>query len=266
MNRLINRCWYNTRNHKLGVSFNGGLGNQLFQLAALHHLAKKTDRVPCLNNTSYSSPHSSIPYLKTIFAKWSTMPIGSFEYHVNEGGPRNYIFELADIIKTKSSTLLNGFFQDYRYVEPDFVNTLILPTDCLAKYPDIESKVFIHVRGGDYVGLPDWDIGFDKYYRLAISKFPGASFVIFTNDEPYLLKRPWLEGLDYQIIRENELDTLMLMSKCVGAICTNSTFSWWGAWLNRNRTIIFPSRWVSTSHPNTYKGLYFPEVQTCEVD
>ena len=162
--------------------------------------------------------------------------------------------------------ILTGYFQDYRYVESDFADTLVFPVDCLDKYPNIGSKVFIHVRGGDYIGLSDWDIDLDAYYARAIAKFPGASFVIFTNDEPHLLTRPWLKGLDYTIIRENELDTLTLMTKCAGAICANSTFSWWGAWLNRNRTIVFPSRWVNPCAKHKYEGLYFPGVQTCEVD
>jgi hypothetical protein len=142
----------------------------------------------------------------------------------------------------------------------------MLSTEVLTRYPDIGSKVFIHVRGGDYHGNADLDVDLNAYYARAIAKFPGASFVIFTNDEPFLLARPWLEGLDYQIVRENELDTLTLMSKCAGAICANSTFSWWGAWLNRNRTIVFPSRWVNPSAKHKYEGLYFPGVQTCEVE
>jgi hypothetical protein len=170
------------------------------------------------------------------------------------------------VLSKATSTLFTGYFQDYRYVANDFVDTLVLPTEVLAKYPDIGSKVFIHVRGGDYAGNASFDVNLDKYYGRAIAKFPGASFVIFTNDEPFLLTRPWLEGLDYTIVRENELDTLVLMSKCAGAICANSTFSWWGAWLNRNRTIVFPSRWVNPSAKHKYEGLYFPGVQTCEVD
>ena len=175
-------------------------------------------------------------------------------------------FDWPSVLATVPSVALIGYFQDYRYVEDDFADTLTLPTEVLSKYPDIGTKVFIHVRGGDYNGLVDWQMNLDAYYARAIAKFPGASFAIFTNDEPYLLTRPWLEGLDYTIIRENELDSLTLMSKCAGAICANSTFSWWGAWLNRNRTIVFPSRWVNASSKHKYEGIYFPGVQTCEVD
>jgi len=266
MKRILHRPWYDVNIRQIGVAFMGGLGNMLFQLAALQHLTLKTGCVPRLYNVGFSSPHSALPYWSTILAKWADIPMGHFERHFNEGVNMNYITQLPDMINANPSTLLIGYFQDHRYVEPDFADTLMLPTEVLSKYPDIGSKVFIHVRGGDYFGNADLDVNLDKYIARAITRFPGASFVIFTNDEPYLLKRPWLQGLDYNIIRENELDTLTLMSKCAGAICANSTFSWWGGWLNRNRTIILPSRWVNPSAKHKYEGLYYPGVQTCEVD
>jgi hypothetical protein len=266
MNRILHKPWYDVNKHHVGVAFMGGLGNMLFQLAALHHVTLKTGRVPRMYNVGFSSPHSSLSYWTTILSKWAPMPSGHFARQFDEGVNMNYITYLADAVNSSPATLLVGYFQDHKYVEPDFADTLVLPTEVLAKYPDIGSKVFIHVRGGDYHGNADLDVNLDKYYSRAIAKFPGASFVIFTNDEPFLFARPWLAGLDYQIVRENELDTLTLMSKCAGAICANSTFSWWGAWLNRNRTIVFPSRWVNPSAKHKYEGIYFPGVQLCEVE
>ena len=266
MNRILKQPWYDVNMSHVGVAFMGGIGNMLFQLAALQHITLKTGRIPRMYNAGFSSPHSSLPYWTTILSKWGSMPTGRFERQFNEGVNMNYITYLPDVVKSNPSTLLIGYFQDHKYVEPDFADTLVLPTEVLTRHPDIGSKVFIHVRGGDYFGNSDLDVNMDKYIPRAIAKFPGASFVIFTNDEPYVLKRPWLRGLNYTIIRENELDTLTLMSKCAGAICVNSTFSWWGAWLNRNRTIVFPSRWVNASAKHKYEGIYFPGVQICEVD
>jgi hypothetical protein len=266
MNRILRRSWYDVNMRHVGVAFMGGLGNMLFQLAALQHIALKTGHVPRLHTVGYSSPHSSLPYWTTLLSKWASMPVGHFERQFYEDVNMNYIPHLADVVKSSPSTLLVGYFQDYTYVEPDFADTLVLPTEVLTRYPDIGSKVFIHVRGGDYLGVSAIDVNLDTYVARAITKFPGASFVIFTNDEPHTLKRPWLQGLNYTIIRENELDTLTLMSKCAGAICANSTFSWWGAWLNRNRTIVFPSRWVNASARHKYEGIYFPGVEVCDVD
>lgn len=266
MSRILQRPWYDVNKGHVGVNFVGGLGNILFQLAALQHVALKTGRVPRIHNNGHLSPHSSISYWTSILSKWASIPTGTFQCSFYEDVNMNYTTHVVDVVNSNLSTLLAGYFQDYRYVEPDFGDTLILPTEVLSRYPDIGSKVFIHVRGGDYLGAPTVNVNLDKYVARAITKFPGASFVIFTNDEPHLLKRPWLEGLDYTIIRENELDTLTLMTKCAGAICANSTFSWWGAWLNRNRTIVFPSRWVNPCAMHKYEGIYFPGVEICEVD
>jgi hypothetical protein len=266
MTRMLNKVWYDDYKHSVGVNLMGGLGNQLFQLAGLQHLATKTGRVAKLANPGFQSPHTGMSYWTTIFSKWAKLGTGRFDTYVDEYRNNMSYTDWVPILSKATSTLFTGYFQDHRYVADDFVDTLVLPTEVLDKYPDIGSKVFIHVRGGDYAGNADLDVNLDKYYARAVAKFPGASFVIFTNDEPFLLTRPWLAGLDYQIVRENELDTLTLMSKCAGAICANSTFSWWGAWLNRNRTIVFPSRWVNASAKHKYEGLYFPGVQTCEVD
>jgi hypothetical protein len=266
MLRTVGKVWYDDGKKMIGVSHMGGLGNILFQLAAVQHISKKTGRVARHFSKSHASPHSSMSYWTTILSKWNMIGIGKFDIVIDELKNSMTYFDWTPGLSSMPSTIISGYFQDHRYVEDDFADTLTLPTEVLSKYPDIGTKVFIHVRGGDYIGLADWQMDLDKYYARAIAKFPGASFVIFTNDEPYLLTRPWLEGVDYTIIRENELDSLTLMSKCAGAICANSTFSWWGAWLNRNRTIVFPSRWVNPSAKHKYEGLYFPGVQTCEVD
>lgn len=266
MKRTLNKVWYDDNRHMVGMNIMGGLGNQLFQFAGLQHLTTATGRVTRLVNPGFQSPHSNLSYWDTIFSKWAKLSTGRFDTYADEYRISMAYTDWVPVLSKATSTLFTGYFQDYRYVANDFVDTLVLPTEVLARYPDIGSKVFIHVRGGDYAGNANFDVNLDKYYGRAIAKFPGASFVIFTNDEPFLLTRPWLEGLDYTIVRENELDTLVLMSKCAGAICANSTFSWWGAWLNRNRTIVFPSRWVNPSAKHKYEGLYFPGVQTCEVE
>jgi hypothetical protein len=69
----------------------------------------------------------------------------------------------------------------------------------------------------------------------------GEKFVVFTNDIPYA--RSLFPTTP--IIEESEVDTLLLMSRAKGCICANSSFSWWGAYLNPGRPIYFPSKWFN---------------------
>jgi Glycosyl transferase family 11 len=242
----------------LGVHLMGGLGNQLFQMAALYHICKQTGRTARRSITHSPSPHSSISYFDTIFAAWKDLAVTGG--HVVEE-PRESYMEWSGLLSAcPPSTTLIGYFQDYRYIDPEFVQTLSLPVP----RRDMTDKVFIHVRGGDYVGHGVLGLNLDDYYTRAIAKFPNASFAVFTNDVSHLLNRPWLNGLKYELVDENELDSLVLMSACAGGICANSTFSWWAAYLNPNRPILLPSRWFVHSDRDT-SGLYFPGVQTCEV-
>jgi hypothetical protein len=70
-------------------------------------------------------------------------------------------------------------------------------------------------------------------------------FSVFTNDRGYCEKQEYLKDLDYEIIDENELDTLYLMTQCKAGITANSSFSWWGAYLNPNRPLCIPSKWFN---------------------
>jgi hypothetical protein len=86
-----------------------------------------------------------------------------------------------------------------------------------------------------------------------MEKHKDEKFIIFTNDIPYA--NSILPNI--QIIEENEVNTLYLMSKSKGCICSNSSFSWWGAYLNPNRPLCLPSRWFNDVE-FTLDGYFFP--------
>ena len=83
MKRILNREWYDVGKRKLGVSCMGGLGNILFQRAALQHISQRSGRVPC-GEGGYMSPHSSIPYQDTILRKWGTLEKGVYNVNIDE--------------------------------------------------------------------------------------------------------------------------------------------------------------------------------------
>lgn len=120
----------------------------------------------------------------------------------------------------------------------------------------------IHIRRGDYLDVSDVYGGIctDAYYHKAISylleRNPETHFFVFSNDLFWAEKwceaqeRQW--GKSFTVIRGSGEATgyldLMLMSRCKSHVIANSSFSWWGAWLDpaEDKTVIAPSRWLNT--------------------
>ena len=212
-----------------------GLGNQLFVLAALESFATRDKRPFYLQlKPPPYNPHSKINYFHTILNKWKPFFFpGTPIQEVNEP-------KLGDKLPVVNTQLL-GYFQDWRIVEPireQFIERLKFDKSILRKYPDISEKVFLHVRGGDYLTWRGF-VDLTQYYQKCLSMI-NSKVVVFTDDIQYARK---VLQIPFEYIVENEEDTLYLMSKCKGCICSNSTFSWWGAYLNRDRQIFIPSKW-----------------------
>ena len=89
--------------------------------------------------------------------------------------------------------------------------------------------------------------------QLQRDKNTDVQFIVFSNDIERCKAVPLLLSNDVTFSTEtNEVRTLVAMSRCwLGGICANSTFSWWGAYLNPNpaRVVTFPKKWVSYNWP-----------------
>lgn len=242
------------------VQLQGGLGNQLFQLAFLAYMSKKTGRQSFIS--SLQSPitvHSNQQYFNSIFRNWKSLYKAIPSIFVREHP--HFIEEDWNI--PSENIMFHGYFQKYKYTDPirdEFISKLTFDENILNKYPDISNKIVIHIRGGDYKGNVFHEQPLTNYYKRCMDLCKGEEFVIFTNDIPY--SRGFLP--DYKIIEESEIDSLYLMSKAKGIICANSSFSWWGAYINPNRPIFMPSRWFNDSRINAH-GYYFKGVTTIEV-
>ena len=244
----------------LTVNLIGGLGNQLFGLAFLEY-ASRICKEP-IYISSLKSPvtvHNGKEYFKTIFKHWRQFYRRKKAVQIEEEHAFAYEDWLAKIRgvvhKPSEGIELCGYFQNYKYIPHDYVSKLSFDHKILSKYPDISNKIFIHIRGGDFLDGDFHKFDLTRYYRKCIrlcKDWCNNEFVVFTNDIPYAKKM--VPG--YPIIEESELDTLLLMSRCKGCICANSSFSWWGAYLNRKRPIFFPGKWVNNDDDTS--GIYFP--------
>lgn len=245
----------------LTVNLKGGLGNQLFQLAFLDYASKISGRSIFINNLmSPQTVHSKEHYYQTIFKNWTSL-FNSKPHLIAREPPNQPFQDWKRIIEsTNNNILFDGYFQRYEYMDPvrdNFISKLSFDESILQKY-DVTNKIGIHIRGGDYKGNIYHELNLKKYYEKCIALSPDSEFVIFTNDIPYAKNI-----LDCEIIQESELDTLLLMSRCKGLICANSSFSWWGAYLNPHRPIFMPSKWYGITEQGNY---YFKGVTVVDIN
>jgi hypothetical protein len=91
-----------------------------------------------------------------------------------------------------------------------------------------------------------------------------TEYVVFTNDLNYAMSQPVLSKIKYTVINEPEIESMYLMSQCKGGICANSTFSWWGGFLNKHRKITLPSKWFVNA-PAIVGDLYVPHWTVVDV-
>lgn len=182
-----------------------------------------------------------------------------------------WIYE-PELFQTTSPVYLDGYWQHYKYFEnldPLIRDELTLknsyPTGAQAIRQAIErdkGAVAVHVRRGDYITDTNANAFMGvipiSYYQQAMAyitaRVPNVHFYFFS-DEPAWVRQHLLSGSNMSVVEvENGTDylDLDLMSKCAHNIIANSSFSWWGAFLNRNpdKLIVAPRQWVVPNEVN----------------
>jgi hypothetical protein len=255
----------------------GRLGNQMFQIAAAYSFAidNGCSLKVSTKNGVYQSLDGKISdplqYVNGIYSKidfienptnFDIWKQPGFEYY-----PISYKFE--------KNLYLEGHFQSEKYFSHNRDSILELfkinkkdKEYIDAKYAELlkENTVSLHIRRGDYLLSKDHHPICDiQYYQNAIDNFDNdVIFLVFSDDINYA-KKTFTEN-KYTII-ENEKDyiDLYLMTMCKSNIIANSSFSWWGAWLNNNtnKKVIAPKKWFGESlKENNIKDL-IPENWIC---
>jgi len=175
-----------------------------------------------------------------------------------------------DIFLIKDNTYLYGYFQTAGYFEnirEDLLSAFELKTTLNEANRDLlsqintENSVSIHIRRGDYVNLAFHLLSMEDYYLKAINliceKVTSPSFFIFTNDYEWVQEQFLDIPIKMTIVKINSTENtahldMILMSQCKHNICANSSFSWWGAWLNQHteKIVIAPQYWTDTPEQN----------------
>jgi hypothetical protein len=178
----------------------------------------------------------------------------------------NFVYD-GEVVSRKGDVYFDGYWQNELYFCDceKIIRTSYLFKNELnernIKVLDVIEKtnsVSVHIRRGDYVGLKLWENICDiQYYVNAInyvkSRVAHPIFFVFSDDVVWCRKNLSSEVVDEvcYVDWNKEMDSyidMQLMSKCKHNIVANSSFSWWGAWLNANpdKIVIAPKIWTKS--------------------
>jgi hypothetical protein len=202
--------------------------------------------------------------------RWLLRGIPGLRYEVFR--ERSFAFDPA-VLELRGNILLEGYWQSERYfrdiaevVRREFGLKAAPSAGGAALAARIlgSNAVSVHVRRGDFVSNPEASrvhgvCGVD-YYRRAVELIAGTElqphFFLFSDDPAWAeenLRLRFPATLVGSAGQEDAAEHLQLMSLCRHHIIANSTFSWWGAWLNPkpDKKVIAPQKWFNVETKDT---------------
>ncbi len=194
------------------------------------------------------------------------------------GKPRGYFSEKKvsfdkDFLMLPKDSYIDGVWMSEKYflnIRNELIGDFTIPPqnqtttykNWLNKITSTKNPVSLHVRRGDYVKFPKitqlYGICSPEYYNKAINLIKkknndNITIFVFSDDIEWCKQNLNLNTTTFFVSDTTGFEDIILMSNCSGNIIANSTFSWWGAWLNQspNKTVIAPWPWFDKKNIET---------------
>ena len=222
---------------------------------------------------SFASENELIPFLKNKNKKvvnLITLFFPFVHHHLYLKEPHFNFFPMA--LNASGNTLIDGYWQSEKYfknISDVLRREFTLKNKISGQSSEISiriknsNSVSIHFRRGDYQNNPHISkyhgvCDLDYYYRavnLMSSKIADPKYYIFS-DEPQWAMENFKINFPVEFVTHNSVNNnyedMLLMADCRHNIIANSSFSWWGSWLNshKDKIVIAPSRWFNDPKKN----------------
>lgn len=251
------------------VEFGGGLGNQLFAYMYYMYIRATTDKR--VYAVYHFKDHNGFELCKYFDAQIKMNAFSLFLVKLLGHISWKYHSKIADSFFIKEdkkgwkwSFICRGIWQNKKYFKKEAIQFKDLPLserNKVIKHKMLNcNSVAIHIRRGDYLSPQYynwyWHLDETDYYQKAIEhvkkKFENCSFFVFSDDIAWCKENMKFEDANY--IDWNKGDDsvydMYLMSLAKVNVIANSTFSFWGAYLNKNSEMtIYPNRWYREDFP-----------------
>lgn len=261
----------------------GGLGNQMFQYAFYRSLQLSGNEA-CLDISSFVSYDFHNGYeLERVFGLCPVMAsenqLSKFKNNIllkilNKANIYSRIIKQKNLgfdgryLQLKGNKYFEGYWQSEKYfknieaqIRTDFTFPKLDEKNQIIANDIIKTNsISIHIRMGDYVNHPlHGGICTLDYYKNAIKiineNIDNPKFYIFSNDIAWCKENLKLENVVYVLGNDGDSSykDMQLMSLCKHNIIANSSFSWWGAWLNNNpsKVVVAPNKWLNDNSIDT---------------
>ena len=250
--------------HK-SIGYSGRLGNQMFQYAALKAISLKTGFECFLPNHLSIKSDGLFDFTNNKWIEYKLDLLDGFNLKdkitnilpKTEYIEKSFTFD-SDVFNINDNTSIDGYYQSYKYFEEyeneiknEFQFKSEIQQKCTLKISQYKNPVAVHVRRGDYVKHPGFWVVTPEYLENALQTFNDKkyTFLIFSDDIEWC-KEIFPDEVIF-IQEGSQFEDLCLMSLCEHNIISNSTFSWWAAWLNNNpnKRIVAPNNWYTEPKP-----------------
>ena len=222
-----------------GIGNKGWLGNQMFQYAALRGIASNNGYEFCIPPDDGTRQHNY-----GLFKVFEMSGCSNVRYIYAHTTIVNFGFDEIFFNQCPDNINIDGFFQTEKYfinIKEEIINDFKFKK----QFEKVtEDYVSLHVRRGDYLNYPGHHPVCDlNYYQNALSIFENKYPVVVFSDDIEWCKHNI--SADYYSEDTSAERDLYLMTNATHNIIANSSFSWWGAWLNKNKdkTVVAPTRW-----------------------
>lgn len=252
----------------------GGLGNQMFQVAHGYALARKYNKIFVMDRSVTKVFENRDVYWDTVFQPVKDFPTSKPKFEeVSESG-----FAYEEKPEPVTSTQYKGYFQsplyfnEYREEIIDIFTRGRIETIKLSDDPKEDYKcptVSLHVRRTDYVQHSDFHTnqGSD-YYKNAIQAIQekldvNRLEIIVFSDDPEWCRQNLVSEFEPHLVSVKDLgkdyEDLYRMTLCEHHIIANSSFSWWGSYLDRKGGFtVAPQKWFEDESTD-WSTIYMPD-------
>lgn len=238
------------------IQLMGGLGNQLFQVAAAYAHSKRTGKTLKISQRILGRRQ------ETYWASWFSKLKDAISTRKSGITWQEPGFAYTPI--PANAQVLQGYFQSSRYFQDcaDDIRSLFhmdpVPGRHTAILAKKETATVLHIRRGDYIALPEiHGILTVDWYRGACTGLDPVDIIVFSDDLAWCRDLDFLQGATF-VDEPDEVVALHLMSQFRHFVISNSTFSWWAAWLAGAKDVVVPDPWFGVAGPQDFHDIYEP--------